>query len=85
MTTPGKIGTVQVPPTEKLPDGLGGPVLRAAVMKGDAAAAYEIASRFAEGKGVPVNLDEARNGLTARRRPAWCPPSSGSEPSTRRA
>jgi len=59
MTTPGKIGTVQVPPTEKLPDGLGGPVLRAAVLKGDAAAAYEIASRFAEGKGVPVNLDEA--------------------------
>ena len=59
MTTPGKIGMVQVPPTEKLPDGIGGPVLRAAVLKGDAAAAYEIASRFAEGKGVPVNLDEA--------------------------
>ena len=55
----GKIGVVQVPPTEQLPDGIGGPVLRAAVMKGDAAAAYEIASRFAEGKGVAVNLDEA--------------------------
>jgi localization factor PodJL len=59
MTTPGKIGSVQVPPTEKLPEGIAGPVLRAAVMKGDAAAAYEIGTRFAEGKGVAVNLDEA--------------------------
>jgi localization factor PodJL len=59
MITPGKLGLVQVPPTERLPEGIAGPVLRAAVMKGDAAAAYEIATRFAEGKGVPVNLDEA--------------------------
>jgi len=59
MTTPGKIGLVQVPPTEQLPEGIAGPKLRAAVMKGDAAAAYEIGTRFAEGKGVAVNLDEA--------------------------
>ena len=26
---------VQVPPTERLPDGIGGPVLRAAALKGD--------------------------------------------------
>ncbi|HKS21063.1 MAG TPA: hypothetical protein VJS63_17805 [Bradyrhizobium sp.] len=55
----GKLGIVQVPPTERLPEGIAGPMLRAAVMKGDAAAAYEIGTRFAEGKGVPVNLDEA--------------------------
>ncbi|MBR1121697.1 SEL1-like repeat protein [Bradyrhizobium lablabi] len=59
MTTPGKIGVVQVPPSEQLPEGIAGPKLRAAVMKGDAAAAYEIGTRFAEGKGVAVNLDEA--------------------------
>jgi localization factor PodJL len=52
-------GQVQVPPTEQLPDAIGGPVLRNAALKGDATAAYEIGVRFAEGKGVPVNLDEA--------------------------
>ncbi len=59
MPANGKPGLVQVPPTERLPEGIAGPVLRAAVMKGDPAAAYEIGTRFAEGKGVPVNLDEA--------------------------
>ena len=55
----GKLGTVQVPPSEKLPDGIGGPVLRAAALKGDPTAAYEVGVRFAEGKGVAANLDEA--------------------------
>jgi localization factor PodJL len=55
----GRFGQIQVPPTEQIPDGIGGPVLRNAALKGDAAAAYEIGVRFAEGKGVPVNLDEA--------------------------
>jgi localization factor PodJL len=55
----GRIGQVQVPPTEQLPEAIGGPVLRSAALKGDASAAYEVAVRFAEGKGVPVNLDEA--------------------------
>jgi localization factor PodJL len=55
----GKLGTVQVPGTEKLPDGIGGPVLRAAAMKGDPTAAYEVGVRFAEGKGIAANLDEA--------------------------
>jgi localization factor PodJL len=54
-----KFGTVQVPPSEKLPDTIGGPALRAAALKGDATAAYEIAGRFADGKGVAQNLDEA--------------------------
>ena len=34
-------------------------MLRAAALKGDPTAAYEIGVRFAEGKGVPVNYDEA--------------------------
>ena len=54
-----KLSMVQVPPTERLPDSIGGPVLRAAALKGDPTAAYEIGVRFAEGKGIAVNYDEA--------------------------
>jgi localization factor PodJL len=57
--SPGKLAMIAVPPTERLPDSIGGPVLRAAVLKGDPSAAYEVAVRFAEGKGVAVNYDEA--------------------------
>jgi localization factor PodJL len=55
----GKLAAVQVPPSERLPDAVGGPVLRAAALKGDPTAAYEIGVRFAEGKGIEPNLDEA--------------------------
>jgi localization factor PodJL len=55
----GKLTMVQVPPSERLPDGIGGPVLRAAALRGDPGAAYEVGLRFAEGKGVPINYDEA--------------------------
>lgn len=58
-TSRAKLGTIQVPPSERLPDGIGGPGLRTAAMKGDATAAYEIGVRFAEGKGVAANYDEA--------------------------
>jgi localization factor PodJL len=54
-----KLTMVQVPPTERLPDTIGGPVLRNAALKGDPAAAYEIGLRFAEGKGVAPDLDQA--------------------------
>ena len=54
-----KLTHVQVPPSERLPDAIGGPVLRAAALKGDPTAAYEIGVRFAEGKGVAANYDEA--------------------------
>jgi localization factor PodJL len=42
-----------------LPDKIGAVALREAAIKGDASAAFEIAVRFAEGKGVPVNYPEA--------------------------
>lgn len=58
-TSRAKLSLIQVPPSEKLPDGIGGPGLRTAAMKGDATAAYEIGLRFAEGKGVATNYDEA--------------------------
>ena len=48
-----------VPPNEHLPDAIGGPALRAAVLRGDPAAVYEVGARFAEGRGVPQNLEEA--------------------------
>jgi localization factor PodJL len=54
-----KLGLVQISPTERLPDAIGGPLLRTAALKGDAGAAYEVGLRYAEGKGVPANLDEA--------------------------
>jgi localization factor PodJL len=56
---PGKLSTIQIPANEKLPDAIGGPALRAAALKGDPAAAYEVGLRYAEGKGVASNLDEA--------------------------
>jgi localization factor PodJL len=55
----GKLGLVQIPATERLPDAIGGPVLRSAALKGDPTAAYEIGVRYAEGKGVASNFDEA--------------------------
>jgi localization factor PodJL len=50
---------VQIPQGERLPDQIGGPSLRAAALKGDPTAAYEVGVRFAEGKGLPQNLEEA--------------------------
>lgn len=58
-TEPRKLAQVPIPAGEKLPDGIGGPVLRAAALKGDPSAAYEIGMRYAEGRGVPANFDEA--------------------------
>jgi len=55
----GKLAPAQIPQDERLPDQIGGANLRAAALKGDATAAYEVGVRFAEGKGVSQNLDEA--------------------------
>ena len=44
---------------DQLPVAIGGPKLRSAAIAGDGAAAYEVAVRFAEGRGVPINMDEA--------------------------
>ncbi len=46
-------------PADRLPVAIGGPKLRSAAAAGDAAAAYTVAMRFAEGRGVPVNMEEA--------------------------
>jgi localization factor PodJL len=54
-----KLSSVAIPLSEKLPDAIGGTRLRTAALKGDPTAAYEIAVRFAEGKGVPSSLEDA--------------------------
>jgi len=43
----------------QLPVAIGGPRLRSAAIAGDGAAAYEVAVRFAEGRGVPADMEEA--------------------------
>ena len=64
----GKVQPAQQPPvsaqpdaqkTDRLPIAIGGPRLRNAAAAGDGAAAFEVAARYAEGRGVPVNLEEA--------------------------
>ena len=47
------------PVADKLPAAIGSPALRGAANAGDPSAAYEVASRFAEGRLVPVNNQEA--------------------------
>jgi localization factor PodJL len=44
---------------DKLPIAIGGPALRAAALAGDPSAAYEVGVRFAEGRSVPQNDEEA--------------------------
>ena len=44
---------------EKLPVTIGGPALRAAAIAGDAAAEFEVALRFAQGRGVPPDQQQA--------------------------
>ena len=44
---------------DKLPVAIGGPALREAALAGDASAAYEVAVRFADGRLVPTNNEEA--------------------------
>jgi len=54
-----KLANVSVPATERLPDAIGSNALRTAALKGDPTAAYEIGVRFAEGKGVAANFEDA--------------------------
>ncbi|MGH6779256.1 MAG: hypothetical protein ACRECL_14815 [Bradyrhizobium sp.] len=50
---------IPIPPTESLPEAIGGSMLRTAALKGDPNAAYEVAVRYAKGRGVHENLQEA--------------------------
>ena len=57
-TTARATSTASANGTEKLPPGIGG-ALRSAAAKGDPAAQYEIAQRYADGRGVPQDLAES--------------------------
>lgn len=48
---------------EKLPATIGGPTLRAAALAGNPAAAFEVATRFAQGHGVPQSNEQAARWL----------------------
>jgi len=48
---------------DKLPATIGGPALRAAALAGEAAAEFEVATRFAEGRGVPPSNEQAAHWL----------------------
>ena len=56
---PAPVGQPALPEGEQLPIAIGGPKLRSAALAGDGAAAYEVAVRFADGRSVPANLQEA--------------------------
>ncbi len=51
--------TALVPISDKIPEAIGSAALRTAANKGDPGAAFEIGIRYAEGKGVPTNYEEA--------------------------
>ncbi|HEY0233429.1 MAG TPA: hypothetical protein VGC86_00025 [Afipia sp.] len=54
-----KTAAIATPVSAQLPEAIGGAALRDAALKGDPGAAYEIGLRYAEGKGVQPNFDEA--------------------------
>jgi localization factor PodJL len=56
---PAANANANIQPADRLPSTIGGNKLRSAAVAGDAAAAYEVAVRFAEGRGVPVSLEDA--------------------------
>jgi len=58
---------------EKLPATIGGPRLRAAAIAGDASAEFEVATRFAEGRGVPANNEQAVRWLELAARQGLAP------------
>jgi localization factor PodJL len=51
--------SIRTAPGDDLPAGFGSNRLRAAVLKGDATAQYEVGVRFAEGRGAPQDLPAA--------------------------
>ncbi len=58
---------------DKLPIAIGGPGLRAAALAGDPAASYEVGVRFAEGRNVPQNNEEAAHWLEAAAKKGFVP------------
>ena len=76
---PDSQSTATAPPPEaialgdKLPAAIGGPALRAAALSGNPSAAYEVAVRFAEGRGVPQNSAEAAHWLDLAAKKGFAP------------
>jgi localization factor PodJL len=58
---------------DKLPSAIGGPGLRMAALAGDPAAAYEVGVRFADGRNVPQNNEEAARWLEMAAKKGFVP------------
>jgi localization factor PodJL len=58
---------------DKLPSAIGGPSLRTAASAGDPAAAYEVGVRFADGRNVPQNNEEAARWLEIAAKKGFVP------------
>jgi len=58
---------------DKLPAAIGGPALRTAAAAGDPAAAYEVGVRFADGRSVPQNNEEAARWLAVAANKGFVP------------
>lgn len=58
---------------DKLPSAIGGPGLRSAAAAGDPAAAYEVGVRFADGRSVPQNNEEAARWLAVAANKGFVP------------
>jgi localization factor PodJL len=59
--------------SDKLPSAIGGPGLRSAAAAGDPAAAYEVGVRFADGRSVPQNNEEAARWLAVAANKGFVP------------
>jgi localization factor PodJL len=55
--------SISKPAIENLPVTIGGPTLRAAAIAGDTSAEFEVALRFAQGRGVPSDQQQAAHWL----------------------
>ena len=78
--TPARTNT----PADRLPPGIGNS-LRAAAASGDAAAEFEVATRLAEGRGVPPIWPKPRPGSSAPPTRAWRRRNSALAASTKKA
>ena len=59
ITSAPAIAPPQTVSADEIPVAIGGPLLRKAAVSGDAGAAYEVAVRYADGRGVPANPVES--------------------------
>ena len=81
----GSLPRPATPLGDKLPATIGGPALRAAALSGDAAAAYEVGTRFFDGHGVPRSSEAAALWFERAAKQGWRRRNSASAVCTKKA